>query len=139
MTPVQEFQGMTMFANGGKLCAPTLIKGKSGNCQDISVSQEHLATIEKGMEAACTQGGTAFPFYPWNRTEENKVFCKTGTAEFGPADARGHRKTHGWFVGYTKLNTGNYDVQLVKDGSLHKQSVKEQYPQEILFVVFAVS
>ncbi|MEO8581989.1 MAG: penicillin-binding transpeptidase domain-containing protein [Patescibacteria group bacterium] len=139
VTPVQVFQSLTLFANGGKLCAPTLIKGTSGHCQDISVSQDHLKTIEEGLKEVCTRGGTAFPFFPWNDQEENKVFCKTGTAEFGAADNNGHRRTHGWFVGFTHLNTQPRTIRLVKNGRLEKTEVKEQYPQNILVVVLVES
>lgn len=139
VTPVQVFQSMTLFANKGKLCAPRLLKGTTDNCQDISVAQEHLDLIEKGLEEVCTQGGTAFPFFPWNSKEENKVFCKTGTAEFGAADGKGHRRTHGWFVGSTRLNTKSNIVRLVKNGQLQKDEVQEQYPQNILVVVLVES
>lgn len=139
VTPAQVFQAMTVFANKGKLCAPTLIKGKSGNCKDISVDSAHLDTINKGLEGVCSAGGTAFSFFPWNAKETQKVFCKTGTAEFGAADAKGHRKTHGWFIGFTHLNTHSSDVRLVENGRVTEQTVSEQYPQDILMVVLVES
>jgi penicillin-binding protein 2 len=142
VTPVQVFQSITIFANQGKLCAPRLIKGAKGNCQDISVTQEHLDVIEDGLVQVCTQGGTAFPFFQWNANEterDHKVFCKTGTAEFGAADAKGHRKTHGWFFAFTKLDTKSSEVRVVEKGELKKESVEEQYPQEILVVVLVES
>lgn len=139
VTPVQVFQAMTLFANKGKLCSPVLVKGKTGNCQDISVSSDHLQTIEEGLVSVCNRGGTAFPFFTWNETEQNKVYCKTGTAEFGAEDAKGHRKTHGWFFAFTRLETKTDQVRLVKEGKLQKDEVEEQYPQDVLVVVLVES
>jgi penicillin-binding protein 2 len=140
VTPVQMFEAMTMFANKGKLCAPSLLKEKTGNCQDISVSADHLNLIRTGMEAACTAGGTGYPFFPWNSSEgNNKVMCKTGTAEFGAADANGHRKTHAWFVGFTTLDTKQHEVQFFAKGKMDNGMHKEQYPKDILVVVLVES
>jgi cell division protein FtsI/penicillin-binding protein 2 len=62
------------------------------------------------MLDACSSGGTGFPFFIYNSQVRNRelnaydeiengsVACKTGTSEFGSADSRGYRKTHGWFV-----------------------------------------
>lgn len=139
VTPAQVFQSITLFANKGKLCAPTLLRDKKGNCQDISVTQEHIDLIRSGMEQACSRGGTGFPFFSWNETTESKVLCKTGTAEFGAQDGRGHRKTHAWFVGFTTLETHQHPVQKVKDGILQKEVIQEQYPKNILVTVLVES
>lgn len=133
VTPAQVFQSLTVFANSGKVCTPTLIKGKTSNCQNLSVSQESLDLIRQGMEGACSAGGTAFPFFPWNQTKENKVYCKTGTAEFGAADGRGHRKTHGWFVAFS-------DLQTQDEPETEGETVeKDKYPKRIMVVVLVES
>lgn len=139
VTPVQMFQVLTLFANRGKLCAPTLIKNKEGNCKNISVTQEHLDLIREGMQQACSSGGTAYPFFPWNSAEEDKVFCKTGTAEFGAADAKGHRKTHGWFEAFTHLPLHELPMDQSSVSTTHVEQKKEQYPQNIAIIVLVES
>jgi cell division protein FtsI/penicillin-binding protein 2 len=126
VTPAQIFQSVTVFANNGKMCTPTLLKGNTSNCQNLSIDQHSIDLIREGMLGACSTGGTAFPFFPWNENKENKVYCKTGTAEFGAADEKGHRRTHGWFVAFSDLNT-------------QQEKSEEKYPQKILVVVLLES
>jgi penicillin-binding protein 2 len=48
------------------------------------------------MVGACSTGGTAFPFFPWNegKTDFSAVACKTGTAQHGGKQA----KPHAWIA-----------------------------------------
>lgn len=104
VTPVQVFQMTSLFANDGKICSPTLVKGKMGNCKELSISQDNIDLVRQGMIEACSTGGTAFPFFQWNEEKQQKVACKTGTAEFGPAKGeKGYRDTHGWFTAVIEL------------------------------------
>jgi penicillin-binding protein 2 len=112
VTPLQVSQMSQAIANHGVLCQPSLLAMDAKQCRSLGVAEEHLETVLGGMIAACSTGGTAFPFFPWNSevaTEETAptayqqlglgaVACKTGTAEFGVNTALNKKKTHGWFT-----------------------------------------
>ena len=92
-TPLQVHTMMSTVADGGRRCVPHLLATHRPSCLELSLSQESLGTVIRGLRLACSSGGTAFPFF----TTSYDVMCKTGTAEFGEADEQGHRSTHGWF------------------------------------------
>jgi len=111
VTPIQVSQMVQAIANKGRLCRATLLKDQDDRCTELGLDEYHTDLVLRGMLNACSSGGTAYPFFPWNekkRGEDEKsaeivisrgaIACKTGTAEFGAADARGYRKTHGWLT-----------------------------------------
>ncbi len=108
VTPLQISQLFQTIANSGVRCQPHLTDQKQNSCFSLGIKEENLSPILKGMIEACSTGGTAFPFFAHNEQFESQedpneaiakgaAACKTGTAEFGSADERGFRKTHGWF------------------------------------------
>lgn len=110
VSPVQVAQMMQAVANDGELCQLSVISHQPERCKELGLSPDTLTLVKQGLLDACSSGGTAFPFFPYNterRTGESvakdlqngAAACKTGTAEFGGVvDSQGHRKTHGWFV-----------------------------------------
>ncbi len=137
VTPLQVAQYVQTIAKRGTQCSPHLVKtnplevddGLASHCSELGVAEENLALVLQGMLDACSFGGTGFPFFPHNQRfrqeglslveqlNEGAVACKTGTSEFGGADSRGYRQTHGWFtaiVGIKKediLPAGGEDFQ----------------------------
>lgn len=120
-TPVQIAQLTQALGNHGTLCAVHVTTNADPNqqdstqpaqknCRDVGVKTENLDTVLQGMVGACSPRGTGFPFFPYNQKkaqptlqveqqiDQGMVACKTGTAEFGLADGRGYKKTHGWFT-----------------------------------------
>ncbi len=108
VTPLQMAQLFQAIAHRQVLCQPTLLADKNPICHDLGVSAAATETVLRGMLAACSTGGTAFPFFTYNQQHHvegdvyqqlanGAVACKTGTAEFGAADGQGYRKTHAWF------------------------------------------
>ncbi len=108
VSPLQVTQLFQTIANSGTRCQPHLSAEHENGCYSIGIKEENIAPILKGMIAVCSTGGTAFPFFSYNEqfelnSDPNEAIlngmaaCKTGTAEFGGADERGFRKTHGWF------------------------------------------
>ena len=79
-TPLQ-INLMTQAVATGRLCRPRLVLGEEEKCEDLKISQQTLDLVRQGMEAACSQGGTGFPFFDF----EPKVACQTGTAQPGGA------------------------------------------------------
>lgn len=117
VSPIQIAQMVQSITNKGTLCSPSLISDdfttgylKNDRCGEVGVLRENLELVVKGMLDACSEGGTGFPFFPYNARVRNSglnpydeidqgaVACKTGTSEFGASDSKGYRKTHGWFV-----------------------------------------
>jgi hypothetical protein len=80
------------------------------------------------MLDACSTGGTAYPLFAYNQNiaaalaKENTEFdaeekisrgmiaCKTGTAEFGAADARGYRQTHAWITAIVGMDPNQWST-----------------------------
>lgn len=149
VTPVQISQMMSVFANNGKLCRPNLLSDQPVRCQDLGLQEEHIETVRQGMIAACSAGGTAYPFFEWNSTRSEKVACKTGTAEFGGANEQGHRPTHGWFAMEVEMNGRGEETELTvtnqaaetAEASAEAQVNSEvsNYPRRIVIVVLIES
>src|SRR6185369_9766606 len=114
VTPLQINQATAAIADGGKWCEPYLVRGTKTNCSDVDVKQEDLALVKEGMIAACATGGTAFPFFD---NKPVQVACKTGTAEFGPADDKGRRKTHAVFTAMAPADHPRYAITVLIEGT----------------------
>lgn len=117
VTPLQIAQMTQAVGNRGLLCPPRLIDTKlhkkltntETHCRETGIQEKNLELVLSGMLAACSSGGTAYPFFAFNEQQKKELpsfyaqmnqgmaACKTGTAEFGGQDGRGYRKTHGWF------------------------------------------
>ncbi|MBP9690854.1 hypothetical protein KBD81_02110 [Candidatus Woesebacteria bacterium] len=103
-TPLQVAAATAVFANGGYLCKPNVLKATSSsdkNCTKVPFSEMTYNIVREGMKAACTTGGTAYPFFDFRVGDEIatesasmasgeakmtvgtrvEVGCKTGTAE----------------------------------------------------------
>jgi hypothetical protein len=110
ITPLQAAQMTQAISNNGTLCQLSVVHTDKRNCRDVNIKQENLKTVLDGMLGACSRGGTAFPFFPYNELhvkpnqdidtniQDGAILCKTGTAEFGEANEKGYRKTHGVFT-----------------------------------------
>jgi penicillin-binding protein 2 len=110
VTPVQIAQMMQALANEGRLCRLHVLKNESGDCRELGLQQQNLELVWQGMLDACSPGGTGYLLFDYNAQKRvagsppaedlarGAVACKTGTAEWGPADEQGRRATHGWFV-----------------------------------------
>lgn len=117
VTPLQVAQMTQTIAHRGSRCSPHLIKQAAANCTGLPITIEDLNVVVDGMRDACSSGGTAFPFFPWNSEHlvpdedgyaalsKGAIACKTGTAEFGSTDERGYKKTHGWFTMFVSTDT----------------------------------
>ncbi|MFZ5377025.1 MAG: penicillin-binding transpeptidase domain-containing protein [Patescibacteria group bacterium] len=123
VTPVQMLQLVQGVANRGRVCSPSLLKNDQHNCKETGVKEENLQIVLQGMLAACSSGGTAYPFFSHNQAiglegsddfsglepssliEDGAIACKTGTAEFGGANEKGYRQTHAWFTAVVGLDT----------------------------------
>ena len=144
LTPLQAAV-MTASVVTGEKCQPQIKETENGEqetrnkkqeteCQDIELSDQNRNLILEGMVGACSTGGTAFPFFPWNQAIEGLTFneaihqsngisgypavaCKTGTAQHGGKQT----KPHAWIVaagpiirakGQGLMDEGKYEIDL---------------------------
>ncbi len=95
LTPIELNMGISAIASGGELCTPVLLKDEI-TCKRIEdVETKYLDVVKKGMEGACSTGGTAYSFFDY----KINVACKTGTAQTG-------EKTdpHAWFTAFAPID-----------------------------------
>lgn len=76
VTPIQ-LNRMTAAVLSGSWCPPR-VAGRS-SCVDLGLSKSNRQIVLDGMKEACTEGGTAYPLFPFG----GKIYCKTGTAQHG--------------------------------------------------------
>ena len=94
VTPVEINNYISGIAAGGKVCKPRFNSESSQSCRNIDVSGNNLSLVKQGMEAACSEGGTAFTFFDFAGKHKGMVVaCKTGTAEVGTDGT-----PHAWFT-----------------------------------------
>jgi len=144
-TPLQVAAASAVFANGGYLCQPQLLKIRNPkseirNCEKLPISEKNLNIIREGMKAACSTGGTGWPFFDFgipknaganlnlpagkagspvpiagNSANLVKIQtgCKTGTAE-------SHAKSgepHAWFTVFAPYEAPEIAITvLVEEG-----------------------
>ena len=90
VTPLQLNNVTAAVANGGTLYKPSLLKNTAPEILRSEIaSAETLDWVRRGMRAAASPGGTAYPVYDFKVS----VAGKTGTSETGKKD-----KTHAWFT-----------------------------------------
>ncbi|MDA1079546.1 MAG: penicillin-binding transpeptidase domain-containing protein [bacterium] len=143
VTPLQVAQMTASIANKGVHC-PTTLLGTTRQCEGLGVSQETLEVVVAGMLDACSAGGTAFPLFAYNERHRaadtapyeairlGAVACKTGTAEFGGNNIRGHKATHAWFSAILgtkpilealeqEAPSASGSAELAEDAALHRE------------------
>lgn len=114
-TPLQ-IALMTGAEATNKICRPRILLSETelvpllsplaneGNCESLDLSEKTRGLVRQGMTAACSSGGTAFPFFDFSVGREGvrqrmEVACKTGTSEFGDPEDR----THAWFTVFAPI------------------------------------
>ena len=128
VTPLQVANFTQAIANRGVFCPSSLLPITQQNCRDLLLEQKNLDLVLRGMLDACSTGGTAYPLFTYNQNiaaalaKENAEFdaeekisrgmiaCKTGTAEFGAADARGYRQTHAWITAIVGMDPNQWST-----------------------------
>ncbi len=106
-TPLQMVTAVSVFANGGDLLTPYLlreVRDSEGTVMQqqerdvrrtVPVDQAYLDMVARAMVQSVTSGVAEKAAVP-----RLTVAGKTGTAEFGLQAEDGSYETHGWFVGF---------------------------------------
>jgi penicillin-binding protein 2 len=112
-TPIQVNAMTNMFASKGKRCDMRIVG--QGECESVNASEGTFEIVEKGMIAACSSGGTAYPFFEWNENNKDfRVACKTGTAEY--VMENGKIGTHAWLTAYAPVGNPSISVTVLVEG-----------------------
>lgn len=92
VTPAQVAR-MTLASVTGRLCKLSLLRETKADCTNLGIDSEHLRIVREGMKAACSTGGTAFPFFEYFPY----ALCKTGTAQHA-GQKEIEDKPHAWIT-----------------------------------------
>lgn len=122
VTPLAANVMTGVFASKGSLCKPH-IKQDDRDCVSLNIKQETFSDIEKGLIAACTDGGTAYPFFGFSP----QVACKTGTAETSKKDI-----THAWFTVYAPFENPEIVLTVLAEEGGEGSKVAAPLAYEIL-------
>lgn len=133
-TPLQMALVADVFANGGYLCKPQLLKQnvKTQNfaslptCKRLPISQKTLDLVREGMRQTCLAGGTGWPLFDFSirpdpakqerqgqALKKIQIGCKTGTAESHAVSGM----PHAWISAFAPYDKPEISVTvLVEEG-----------------------
>lgn len=126
-TPLQVNMITNVFANGGTLYKPHLLKSQKAEIKRQNfIDKKYIELVREGMKESCDTGGVAWPFFDFkvknerlpvdnrNYIEEASgsakfvripIACKTGTAEVADKG----KKPHAWITVFAPF----YDPEII--------------------------
>ena len=139
VSPLQVNQTTAVFANGGYLCKPNLLKSDvktsrrdvSTTCKKLPIADKTLSLIREGMKQACSTGGTGWPFFDFKPS----VGCKTGTAESQSKESI----PHAWFTVFAPFEVPEIVLTVLIEESGQGSDIAAPIAKEILQYYFARS
>ena len=116
VSPLQLNQVTSVFANGGKLVAPTLTHNKPLKVVRENLGKaENIAIVQEGMyQNTVGDGNVSYLFQSF----PIKTAGKTGSAESG-----GENKSHSWYTGYAPFDTPKIAVTVMVERAGHGSEV----------------
>lgn len=138
-TPLQVNVMTSYAANGGSKVTPHVVAkvigadGKEINIdgpktQDQFLNFENLEVVRSGMQQACRDKGTAFPFF---KVDKYTIACKTGTAE------KILGNPHAWFSAYAPYDYPELAIVVMIENGGEGSSVAAPVAKEVLDWYFA--
>ena len=121
MTPLQIARVYAAIANGGKLVTPHLNRKNFIEPEEIGITPEKLAIVQKGLEYVVSRG-TGSRAGRFGIT----IAGKTGTAQ------NSHGPDHALFAGYAPVESPRYVAVAVVEGGRHGSSVAAPIVGQIL-------
>jgi penicillin-binding protein 2 len=143
-TPIQIARATSVFANGGKLCKPQLLKldahenrlllsSNKPDCKNMELEQQTLDVIREGMKRACEAGGTGWPFFEFKINDERMlVGCKTGTAESHGVD----KHPHAWFTVFAPFDNPQIVLTVMVENGGEGSEVAAPIAKDVLTQFF---
>lgn len=134
ITPLAANILTSSIANNGKICPPHINKDIDNQCLSLGLHQKTIDLIKEGMIGACSDGGTAFPFFGVNSDPTNpmyKVACKTGTAETGD-----NGQTHAWFAAFAPATDPKIVIDVIVEKGGQGSEVAAPIAKEIMQYFF---
>lgn len=157
-TPLQVNTWASVFAAGGRLMRPHLLKGHEEVVRSDFIKSENLELVREGMKQACATGGVAYPFFNFSvnnsklkhdgldfleatgsakvasqaATTRIVVGCKTGTAETPGEDS----DPHAWFTVFAPFYNPEVVVTVLVENGGQGSSVAAPIAKEILTEYF---
>ncbi|KKQ23960.1 MAG: Penicillin-binding protein 2 [Candidatus Roizmanbacteria bacterium GW2011_GWC1_37_12] len=139
VTPLQTLMVTSVFANGGYLCKPELLKyGQDSvlslqkKCKKLPVSQKTIDLIREGMKQACSTGGTGWPLFDFSILKKIQVACKTGTAESHAASGL----PHAWITAYAPFDSPEIALTVLVEEGGQGSDVAGPIAKELLKTYF---
>lgn len=147
VTPIQTVMVTSVFANGGYLCQPQLLKDAPPNCKKLPIADKNIALIREGMKKACSPGGTGWPLFnfginkngvdkPVATTSANfepiQTACKTGTAETPGATSM----ADAWLTAFAPYDNPQIAVSVLIEEGGQGSDVAGPVAKEILKAYF---
>ena len=146
VTPLQIAMVADVFANGGYLCKPKLLKmnlsddkfilskhSESKDCKKLPISQKTINLVREGMKQACSTGGTGWPLFDFKtKNGPVQIACKTGTAE-------SHAKSgmpHAWITAFAPYENPEIAVTVLVEEGGQGSDVAGPIAKEILKAYF---
>ncbi|HSX49141.1 MAG TPA: penicillin-binding transpeptidase domain-containing protein [Candidatus Saccharimonadales bacterium] len=127
ITPLAANILTSSIASGGKICPPHINSEIENQCLSLALHQKTIDLIKEGMIGACSDGGTAFPFFGFTP----QVACKTGTAETGD-----NGKTHAWFAAFAPATDPKIVIDVIVEKAGQGSEVAAPIAKEILQYYF---
>lgn len=130
-TPLQMALVADVFANGGYLCKPQLLKVGTGKskCKKLPISQKTIDLIREGMKQACSTGGTGWPLFGFVAGKTKiQVACKTGTAESHAVSGM----PHAWITAFAPYDNPEIAVTILIEEGGQGSDVAGPIAKEIL-------
>ena len=114
-TPIQVSILTSYFANNQKTYVPRVVKEidnfekKDKVLYENLLTNENFDTVKKSLEEVNLPGGTAYPFFDFEKVHGFRSAGKTGTSEY--YDSRyGKILTHAWYSGFAPYEQGEIAV-----------------------------
>ncbi|PIS15784.1 hypothetical protein COT62_01875 [Candidatus Roizmanbacteria bacterium CG09_land_8_20_14_0_10_41_9] len=133
-TPLQVALASSVFANDGSLCVPQLLKVNDEikpQCKKLPLSDKTIALIKRGMEEACSPGGTGWPLFDFSVSSTSakiQTACKTGTAESHSVSGI----PHAWFTVYAPSSNPEIALTILIEEGGQGSDVAAPIAKEIL-------
>lgn len=129
VSPLQLVNMTSVFANGGKLLKPTIIRGAGGEVvKENFLKPETIKSVQEGMYANTYDDGNAAYLF---RNFKIHTAGKTGSAESG-----GENRPHSWYTAYAPYEDPKIAVTVMFEKSGHGSEVSAPVVRNIFNYYF---